>query len=85
MGKEKGFAMTSLKTREVHHWLEKRGYQVEAGQHKHLKLHHPERPMVLLPLQPSMPLSISAAKQIAQALGYATVPELVRAVQKREK
>ena len=36
--------------------------------------------MVLLPLQPSMALSLSAAKQIAHALGYASVPELVRAV-----
>ena len=80
MGKEKGFAMTSLKTREVRHWLEKRGYVVQPGQHKHLKLLHPERPMVLLPLQPSMAVSLSAAKQIAHALGYATVPELVRAV-----
>jgi hypothetical protein len=82
MGKEKGFAMTSLKTREVRRWLEKRGYEVEPGQHKHLKLLHAERPMVLLPLQPSTALSLSAAKQIAHALGYATVPELVRAVKK---
>ena len=72
--------MTSLKTREVRRWLERRGYAVEPGQNKHLKLLHPERPMVLLPLQPSMALSLSAAKQIAHALGYASVPELVRAV-----
>ena len=72
--------MTSLKTHEVRRWLERRGYAVEPGQHKHLKLLHPERPMVLLPLQPSMALSLSAAKQIAHALGYASVPELVRAV-----
>ena len=32
MGKEKGFAMTSLKTREVRRWLERRGYAVEPGQ-----------------------------------------------------
>lgn len=75
--------MTSLKTREVRRWLERRGYAVEPGQHKHLKLLHPERPMVLLPLQPSMALSLLAAKQIAHALGYATVPELVRAVKDR--
>ena len=83
MGKEKGFAMTPLKTREVRSWLERRGYAVEPGQHKHLKLVHPARPMVLLPLQPSMAVSLSAAKQIAHALGYATVPELVRAVKSK--
>lgn len=82
MGKEKGFAMTSLKAREVRHWLEKQGYAVEPGQHKHLKLRHPERPMVLLPLQPSMAVSLSAAKQIAHALGYSTVPELVAAIKR---
>ena len=80
MGKEKGFAMSPLKTREVRRWLERRGYVVETGQHKHLKLVHPQRPMVLLPLQPSTAVSLSAARQIAHALGYATVPELVRAV-----
>lgn len=82
MGKEKGFAMTSLKSREVQRWLERRGYDVEPGQHKHLKLIHTERPMLLLPLQPSSPLSMLAAKQIAHALGYRNVQELVQAVQR---
>ena len=80
MGKEKGFAMSPLKTREVRRWLERHGYVVEKGHHKHLKLVHPQHPMVLLPLQPSTAVSLSAARQIAHALGYAAVPELVRAV-----
>ena len=82
MGKEKGFAMTPLKSREVQRWLERRGYAVEPGQHKHLKLSHAERPSVLLPLQPSTALSMLAAKQIAHALGYRNVQALVQAVQR---
>lgn len=82
MGKEKGFAMTPLKSREVQRWLERRGYAAEPGQHKHLKLVHAERSTVLLPLQPSTPLSMSAAKQIAHALGYRNVQELLRAFQR---
>ncbi len=82
MGKEKGFAMTPLKSREVQRWLERRGYALEPGQHKHLKLVHEERSMVLLPLQPSAQLSMSAARQIAHALGYRNVQELVQAVQR---
>jgi hypothetical protein len=81
MGKEKGFAMTPLKSREVQRWLQRRGYAAEPGQHKHLKLTHAERPPVMLPLQPSTPLSMLAAKQIAHALGYRNVQELVHAVQ----
>ena len=82
MGKEKGFAMTPLRSREMQRWLERRGYAVEPGQHKHLKLTHAERPMVMLPLQPSTQLSMSAAKQIAHALGYRNVQELLQAVQR---
>ncbi len=82
MGKEKGFAMTPLKSRQVQRWLERQGYATEPGQHKHLKLVHSERAMVLLPLQPSSPLSMSAGKQIAHALGYRNVQELVHAVQR---
>ena len=81
MGKEKGFAMTPLRSREMQRWLQRRGYAVEPGQHKHLKLVHGERPTVLLPLQPSAQLSMSAAKQIAHALGYRNVQELLHAVQ----
>lgn len=78
MGKEKGFAMTPLKSREVQRWLERRGYATESGQHKHLKLVHPERTTILLPLQPSSQLSMSAAKQIAHALGYRNVQALLQ-------
>ena len=81
MGKEKGFAMTPLRSREMQRWLQRRGYAIDPGQHKHLKLVHEERPMVLLPLQPSAQLSMSAAKQIAHALGYRNVQELLHAVQ----
>jgi hypothetical protein len=38
---------------------------------------------VLLPLQPSMAVSLSAAKQIAHALGYGSAAELVRAVKSK--
>ncbi len=82
MGKEKGFAMTPLKSRDVQRWLERQGYDVEPGQHKHLKLTHAERPAVMLPLQPSTSLSMLAAKQIAHALGYRNVRELVEVVQR---
>ena len=82
MGKEKGAAMAPLRVREVRRYLEALGYEAEAGKHKHLKLRCAGRPVVLLPLQPQAGLSLSAARQIAQALGLANVPELVAAVQR---
>ena len=80
MGKEKGFALTSLKSKDVRRWLESRGYLVEPGKHRHLSLVHPELPRVLLPIQPSSALSYPAAKQIAAAVGLAGVQELESSV-----
>ena len=34
MGKEKGFALTALKAKDVRRWLEARGYTVEPGKHR---------------------------------------------------
>ena len=82
MGKEKGAAMAPLRIRELRRYLEALGYEVETGKHKHLKLRCPGRPPVLLPLQPQAGLSLSAARQIAHALGLANVTELVAAVQR---
>ena len=82
MGKEKGAAMAPLRVREMRRYLEALGYEAETGKHKHLKLRCPGRPPVLLPLQPQAGLSLSAARQIAQALGHANVAELVAAVQR---
>jgi predicted RNA binding protein YcfA (HicA-like mRNA interferase family) len=69
MGKEKGFALTSIRAREMRRFLERKGYEVVPGQHKHLKLKHPTYADVLLPLRPSDNLSYVAVKQIAGALG----------------
>ncbi len=44
--------MTALRVREVHAFLGAAGYASVPGKHKHLKLRHPDRPPVLLPLQP---------------------------------
>ena len=85
MGKEKGAAMTPLRVREMRGFLEAAGYAAVPGKHKHLKLRHPSQPQVLLPLQPQATLSLSAARQIAAALGYANVTALVEAVQGRER
>ena len=85
MGKEKGAAMAPLRVRELRRYLEALGYAAEPGKHKHLKLRCEGRPPVLLPLQPQAGLSLSAAKQIAHALGYANVAELVNAVQRGER
>ncbi len=82
MGKEKGAAMAPLRVRDVRRYLEAVGYEVEAGKHRHLKLRCAGRPFVLLPLQPQAGLSLSAARQIASALGLASVAELVAAVQR---
>ena len=79
MGKEKGFALTSIRAREMRRYLERRGYVVEPGQHKHLKLRHEQLGAVLLPLRPGDNLSFPALKQIAAALGT-TPAELTAAV-----
>ncbi|HEY3080181.1 MAG TPA: hypothetical protein VGM69_09770 [Chloroflexota bacterium] len=79
MGKEKGFALTSVSAREMRRFLERHGYQVQPGHHKHLKLRHRTYGDVLLPLRPSQSLSHVAIKQIAQAMG--TEPaELIKQV-----
>jgi hypothetical protein len=82
MGKEKGAAMAPLRVRELRRYLEAAGYEAEPGKHKHLKLRCAGRPPVLLPLQPQSGLSLSAARQIAQALGLTNVAELVAVVQR---
>ena len=60
-------------------FLERQGYRVEPGQHKHLKLRHERLGEVLLPLRPSDNLSHVALKQIAKAMGL-TTEELLRQV-----
>ena len=50
-------------------FLERNGYAVLPGQHKHLKLRHASLGDVLLPLRPGDNLSYVAVKQIAAALG----------------
>ena len=79
MGKEKGFALTSIKTRDMRRFLEHHGYQLQPGQHKHLKLRHARLGDVLLPLRPNESLSHVAVKQIAHALGI-EVAELLTLV-----
>ena len=69
MGKEKGFALSPLRAREMRHFLERHGYAVVPGQHKHLKLRHATFGEVLLPLRPGDNLSHVAVKQIAHAMG----------------
>ncbi len=79
MGKEKGFALSSIRTRDIRRSLERQGYRVEPGQHKHLKLKHPQHGDVLLPLRPSDNLSHVAVKQIAAAIGM-TPEQLTAAI-----
>src|SRR4051794_3688971 len=69
VGKATGFALSALRTRDMRRFLERRGYRVEPGQHKHLKLRHDHFGAVLLPLRPGDQLSFVAVKQIAGALG----------------
>jgi predicted RNA binding protein YcfA (HicA-like mRNA interferase family) len=69
MGKEKGFALTSVRARDMRRFLERAGYEVLPGQHRHLKLRHPTHGDVMLPLRPSQNLSHVALKQIAHAMG----------------
>jgi predicted RNA binding protein YcfA (HicA-like mRNA interferase family) len=79
VGKAQGFALSALRTKDVRRFLERQGYQVEPGQHKHLKLRHERFGTVLLPLRPGDQLSFVAVKQIAGALGI-TPEELTTAV-----
>jgi predicted RNA binding protein YcfA (HicA-like mRNA interferase family) len=79
VGKEKGFALSSIRARDVRRFLERQGYSVEPGQHKHLKLRHREFGPVMLPLRPGDNLSFIAVKQIAAAMGL-TPEELTTAV-----
>ncbi len=69
VGKEKGFTLSSIRTRDMRRYRERQGYRVEPGRHKHLKLKHPQHSDVLLPLRPSDNLSHVAVKQIAAAMG----------------
>lgn len=85
MAKGGAGGMTSLRVREVRAYLEAAGYAAVPGKHKHLKLRHPERPQVLLPLQPQEMLAFSAARQIAAALGYPDAHSFVAAVAAKER
>jgi predicted RNA binding protein YcfA (HicA-like mRNA interferase family) len=76
--------MTTLRVREVRAFLEAAGYAVVPGKHKHLKLRHPARPQVLLPLQPQGLLSYRAARQVGTALGYPDAHTFVAAVGAKE-
>lgn len=69
MGKEKGFALSPVTARTMRRFLERRGYVVQPGHHKHLKLTHATLGTVLLPLRPTDSLSHVAIKQIAAAMG----------------
>jgi predicted RNA binding protein YcfA (HicA-like mRNA interferase family) len=77
VGKEKGFALSPVRAREMRRFLERNGYEVVPGQHKHLRLRHDQHGMVLLPLKPGDNLSYVAVKQIAAALGMEP-EELIR-------
>jgi predicted RNA binding protein YcfA (HicA-like mRNA interferase family) len=79
VGKEKGFAVTSIRTRDMRRFLEHHGYWVEPGQHKHLKLRHDQFGEVLLPLRPNDNLSHPALKQIATAMGMTTEQLMAKA------
>ena len=80
MGKEKGFALTSIKTKDMRRFLEHCGYEVQSGHHKHLKLKHHTHRDVILPLRPTENLSHVAVKQIAGAMGLepADLLQLIR-------
>ena len=85
MAKGGSAGMTALRVREVRAYLEAAGYAAVPGKHKHLKLRHPTRPQVLLPLQPQEMLAFSAARQIAAALGYPDAHTFVAAVAAGER
>jgi predicted RNA binding protein YcfA (HicA-like mRNA interferase family) len=79
MGKEKGFALSSIRASEMRRFLGRRGYRTEQGKHKHLKLRHDRFGTVLLPLRPGDNLSFVAVKQIAAAMAL-TLDELIATV-----
>jgi predicted RNA binding protein YcfA (HicA-like mRNA interferase family) len=79
LGKEKGFALSPIRTRDMRRFLEHHGYRVVPGQHKHLKLKHETHAEVFLPLRPGDNLSHVAVKQIAAAMGL-TPDDLLRQV-----
>jgi len=79
MSKATGFALATLRTKDMRRFLERQGYRVAPGQHKHLKLRHDRFGTVLLPLWPGDQLSFVAVKQIAGALGM-TPEKLTTAV-----
>ena len=85
MAKGGAGGMTALRVREVRAYLEIAGYAAVPGKHKHLKLRHPQRPQVLLPLQPQEMLAFNAAKQIATALGYPDAHTFIAAVASKER
>ncbi len=85
MAKGGAGGLTSLRVREVRAFLEVAGYTAVPGKHKHLKLRHPARPQVLLPLQPQAVLSFSAARQIGAALGYPDAHAFVAAVTAKDR
>jgi predicted RNA binding protein YcfA (HicA-like mRNA interferase family) len=85
MAKAGAAGMTALRVREVRAFLEAAGYTVVPGKHRHLKLRHPARPAVLLPLQPQSLLSYRAARQFGAALGYPDVHTFVVAVSTKER
>ena len=84
MAKGGAAGMTPLRVRQVRAFLEAAGYAAAHGKQKHLKLRHPHRPPVSLPLQPQEMLSLSAARQLATALGYPDAHAFVAAVQAKE-
>jgi predicted RNA binding protein YcfA (HicA-like mRNA interferase family) len=68
VGKEKGFAISPIRAREMRRFLERNGYAVVPGQHKHLKLRHEHYGDILLRLRPGDNLNYVAVKQIAAVL-----------------
>ncbi len=85
MAKGGAGGLTPLRVRAVRAFLEAAGYTVVPGKHQHLKLRHPARPQVLLPLQPQAMLAFSAARQIGAALGYSDAQAFVAAVTAKEQ
>ena len=85
MAKAGTAGLTPLRVRAVRAFLEAADYATVPGKHQHLKLRHPARPPVLLPLQPQTMLSFSAARQIGAALGYPDAQTFVAAVTAKDR
>ncbi len=85
MAKGGAGGLTPLRVREVRAFLEAAGYTAVSGKHKHLKLRHPARPQVLLPLQPHALLAFSAARQIGAALGDPDAHTFIAAVTAKDR